>query len=139
MNLNQRWQRWAASRKQKGRPDSNSPGGLPMRSISFDIFGPIPQIGRPEPMQSTDSRFAPIVGDIASHWLEELGITSERKLLLDTIPIPVVGYKPSKRRSEIAGSAGYGHCASRTTFRRFQQKISQSDFTSGTYCTIDEV
>jgi Transposase DDE domain len=36
-----------------------------------------------------------------------------REFLLDTKPIPVVGYKRSKRRSEFRGSADYGYCASR--------------------------
>lgn len=33
--------------------------------------------------------------------------------LLDTKPVPVVGYKRHKRCSDFAGSANYGHCASR--------------------------
>jgi len=47
------------------------------------------------------------------YWLEELGITAENEFLLDTKPVPVVGYKRSKRHSDFAGSANYGHCASR--------------------------
>ena len=46
-------------------------------------------------------------------WLVELGITRETDLLLDTKPVPVMGRKRSKRRSDFAGSAAYGHCASR--------------------------
>jgi hypothetical protein len=34
-------------------------------------------------------------------------------LLLDTKPVPVVGYKRSKSRSEFAGVADYGVCAAR--------------------------
>ena len=34
-------------------------------------------------------------------------------ILIDTKPIPVVGYKRSKRHSEFAGSATYGYCASK--------------------------
>lgn len=34
-------------------------------------------------------------------------------ILVDTKPIPVVGYKRSKRHSEFAGSAAYGYCASK--------------------------
>jgi hypothetical protein len=33
--------------------------------------------------------------------------------LIDTKPIPVVGYKRSKAHSDFAGSANYGYCASR--------------------------
>ncbi len=47
------------------------------------------------------------------HWAEELGVTKQDKYLLDTKPVPVVGYKRSKRRSDFAGSAAYGYCASR--------------------------
>lgn len=47
------------------------------------------------------------------YWLTELGITIEKEFLLDTKPVPVVGYKRSKRHSDFAGSANYGHCASR--------------------------
>ncbi|MDJ0678068.1 MAG: hypothetical protein QNJ36_22240, partial [Calothrix sp. MO_167.B42] len=34
-------------------------------------------------------------------------------LLLDTKPVPVVGYKRDKRQSDFTGSADYGWCASR--------------------------
>jgi len=35
------------------------------------------------------------------------------RYLLDTKPVPVMGYKRTKRHSDFAGSADYGHCASR--------------------------
>jgi hypothetical protein len=47
------------------------------------------------------------------YWVNELGAIFERTLLLDTKPVPVVGYKRSKRHSDFEGSATYGHCASR--------------------------
>jgi hypothetical protein len=46
-------------------------------------------------------------------WLVELGIEHAEHFLIDTKPIPVVGYKRSKSRSDFAGSAAYGYCASR--------------------------
>lgn len=46
-------------------------------------------------------------------WVSELGAIFERILVLDTKPVPVVGYKRSKRQSDFLGSATYGHCASR--------------------------
>lgn len=46
-------------------------------------------------------------------WLKRLGVDEPQHLLLDTKPIPVMGYKRSKRHSDFAGSAGYGHCAAR--------------------------
>lgn len=42
-----------------------------------------------------------------------LGATCELDFLLDTKPIPVLGYKRSKAHSDFAGSANYGVCASR--------------------------
>jgi len=46
-------------------------------------------------------------------WLSLLGIDDPKQLLVDTKPIPVVGYKRSKAHSDFAGSADYGHCAAR--------------------------
>lgn len=45
--------------------------------------------------------------------LLRLGVNQPQHLLLDTKPIPVMGYKRSKRHSDFAGSAAYGHCAAR--------------------------
>lgn len=46
-------------------------------------------------------------------WLMGLGVEQAKTYLIDTKPIPVVGYKRSKRRSDFRGSADYGYCASR--------------------------
>ncbi len=46
-------------------------------------------------------------------WMIDLGIEQAGKLLIDTKPVPVLGYKRSKRRSDFLGSADYGYCASR--------------------------
>lgn len=54
-----------------------------------------------------------LVEQLRRHWLAELGMMNETQFLLDTKPVPVVGYKRSKRHSQFAGSADYGHCASR--------------------------
>lgn len=47
------------------------------------------------------------------HWADQLGLTRQGEYLLDTKPVPVVGYKRSKRHSEFAHAAAYGYCASR--------------------------
>lgn len=47
------------------------------------------------------------------HWLATLGLLHNLDLLLDTKPVPVMGYKRSKKHSDFAGSAGYGVCVSR--------------------------
>jgi hypothetical protein len=47
------------------------------------------------------------------HWLKQMGVEGERQFLLDTKPVPMVGYKRDKSHSEFLGSAAYGYCASR--------------------------
>lgn len=46
-------------------------------------------------------------------WLCDMGIDQQTCFIIDTKPIPVVGYKRSKRHSDFAGQADYGYCASR--------------------------
>lgn len=48
--------------------------------------------------------------------LIEFGIEFEQKFLIDTKPVPVLGYKRNKRRSDFLGSADYGYCASRKLY-----------------------
>jgi hypothetical protein len=55
----------------------------------------------------------PLVERLRRHWLGYLGGDFCRTLLLDTKPVPVVGYKRSKSHSDFAGWAGYGWCAAR--------------------------
>ena len=47
------------------------------------------------------------------YWLSELGAFEAKYYLLDTKPIPVVGYKRKKSNSDFAGEADYGYCSSR--------------------------
>jgi hypothetical protein len=54
-----------------------------------------------------------LVERMRRYWLRNMGYMSKTDLLLDTKPVPVVGYKRSKKRSAFASSANYGHCASR--------------------------
>jgi len=54
-----------------------------------------------------------LVEQLRRFWLHQLALTLETQFLLDTKPIPVVGYKRSKRHSDFRGSADYGYCASR--------------------------
>ena len=56
---------------------------------------------------------APLLEAFRQRCLLELGITLACEGLLDTKPIPVMGYRRSKKASEFAGSADYGYCASR--------------------------
>ena len=54
-----------------------------------------------------------LVEEMRRYWLQDLGLLTQVDLLLDTKPVPVMGYKRSKRRSDFAGSADYGYCSSR--------------------------
>ncbi|MGV2827292.1 IS982 family transposase [Myxosarcina sp. GI1(2024)] len=46
-------------------------------------------------------------------WVKQLGGTDALSLVIDTKPIPVMGYRRSKRHSDFEGSADYGYCAAR--------------------------
>ncbi len=63
-----------------------------------------------------------VVEELRRAWLIELGGMGDRSLLLDTKPVPVVGYKRSKRRSDFRQSAGYGYCSARH-FHYFGYKL----------------
>lgn len=65
------------------------------------------------------------------HWAEQSALTGQSVFLLDTKPIPVVGYKRSKRRSHFTVSADYGYCASR--------KMHYFGYKLVTLCTLDGV
>lgn len=54
-----------------------------------------------------------LVEALRRDWLESLGLLHNTDVLLDTKPVPVMGYKRSKKHSDFAGSAGYGVCVSR--------------------------
>jgi hypothetical protein len=46
-------------------------------------------------------------------WVRQLGGLDDKQLLLDTKPVPVMGYTRSKKHSAFAGRAEYGYCAAR--------------------------
>jgi hypothetical protein len=54
-----------------------------------------------------------VVEALRRDWLMELGVEQATTYLIDTKPIPVVGYKRSKSHSNFRGSADYGYCVSR--------------------------
>lgn len=54
-----------------------------------------------------------LIEEVRREWIVQLGVLEETQFLLDTKPVPVVGYRRSKRRSDFAGSASYGYCVSR--------------------------
>lgn len=54
-----------------------------------------------------------LVEQLRRDWLMQKGWHLNTCYLLDTKPVPVLGYKRNKRQSDFAGSANYGRCASR--------------------------
>lgn len=55
------------------------------------------------------------VEEIRRFWITQKGLLNRTNYLLDTKPIPVMGYKRHKQHSDFLGSAAYGYCASRKT------------------------
>ncbi len=54
-----------------------------------------------------------LVEQLRRYWVVQKGWHLHSRYLLDTKPVPVLGYKRDKRRSDFAGNANYGKCASR--------------------------
>jgi hypothetical protein len=54
-----------------------------------------------------------LVEALRRSWLIQLGVLHHQHFLIDTKPIPVVGFKRSKKHSQFAGNANYGYCASK--------------------------
>ncbi len=54
-----------------------------------------------------------VLEELRRYWLAKQGVLQQSCFLLDTKPIPVVGYKRSKQGSDFLGNADYGFCASR--------------------------
>jgi len=54
-----------------------------------------------------------ILDKLRCHFAHELGVQLASVYILDTEPVPVVGYKRSKKHSDFWGTAEYGHCASK--------------------------
>jgi Transposase DDE domain len=54
-----------------------------------------------------------LVEELRRFWLFQIGVLKEAYFLLDTKPVPVIGYKRCKKHSDFLGSAGYGRCESR--------------------------
>jgi hypothetical protein len=54
-----------------------------------------------------------LVEKLRETWIGQLQVKMPDQLLLDTKPVPVMGYKRTKSHSEFARQAAYGHCAAR--------------------------
>jgi hypothetical protein len=81
-----------------------------MRANHGDLF---PKLVDQSQFNRRARRLRYLVEAMRRDWLMALGVEQASTYLLDTKPIPVVGYKRSKRRSDFRGSADYGYCVSR--------------------------
>lgn len=54
-----------------------------------------------------------LIEELRRYWILHKHYHLRTNYLLDTKPVPVIGYKRRKSSSDFAGSANYGHCASR--------------------------
>jgi len=54
-----------------------------------------------------------LVEELRRFWITQKGWHQQTCYLMDTKPVPVMGYKRSKSHSNFMGSANYGHCVSR--------------------------
>jgi hypothetical protein len=54
-----------------------------------------------------------LVEQLRRYWIAQKGWNCQTRYLLDTKPVPVLGYKRNKSHSDFFGNAGYGICASR--------------------------
>jgi len=54
-----------------------------------------------------------LVEKLRQYWIQQKAWQEQSSFLLDTKPVPVLGYKRNKHRSDFLGSADFGHCASR--------------------------
>jgi hypothetical protein len=81
--------------------------------IRANYLALFPQLVDPSQFNRRARALRLVLEALRRHWAEELGLTAHTTYLLDTKPVPVVGVKRSKRRSDLAESAAYGYCASR--------------------------
>lgn len=58
-------------------------------------------------------RLGQMLETLRRNWVQQLGGENADSFVVDTKPIPVMGYRRSKRHSDFYGSAGYGYCAAR--------------------------
>ena len=58
-------------------------------------------------------KLGPMLELLRRKWVQQLGGLDALSLIIDTKPIPVMGYRRSKKHSDFGGSADYGYCAAR--------------------------
>jgi hypothetical protein len=81
-----------------------------MRANHLEMF---PKLVDQSQFNRRSRALSQLVERLRQDWVQRLAIHQPQYLLLDTKPIPVMGYKRSKHHSDFAGSAAYGRCAAR--------------------------
>jgi len=81
-----------------------------LRANHLDLF---PQLVAQSQFNRRARNLRWLVERLREQWLSRLGVRVPHELLIDTKPVPVMGYKRTKIHSEFAGQAAYGHCAAR--------------------------
>ncbi|WP_224311945.1 MULTISPECIES: hypothetical protein [Nostocaceae] len=76
-----------------------------VRANYFSLF---PQLLDQSQFNRRARRLEGMLEELRRFWVVELGAIFERTLMLDTKPVPVVGYKRDKCQSDFTGSADYG-------------------------------
>ena len=79
-----------------------------------------------------------LVEQFRRYWIVRKGWHLQAQFLLDTKPVPAMGYKRSKKQSDFAGSAGYGRCAARN-LKYFGYKLVTISTLSGIPIAYDLV
>lgn len=81
-----------------------------IRANYFELF---PRLVEQSQFNRRARRLRLLVEELRRHWLSTLGVLGTTAFLLDTKPVPVVGYKRSKSHSAFRPSAGFGYCVAR--------------------------
>lgn len=84
--------------------------------VRANYLGLFPNLLEQSQFNRRARQVAPLLEGFRQSCLLELGITLVNEGLLDTKPVPVIGYRRSKKASDFAGSADYGYCASRKLY-----------------------
>lgn len=79
-----------------------------------------------------------VIEQFMRYWIVLEGWHLLSQFLLDTKPVPAVGYKRSKKHSDFAGSAGYGRCVVRN-LKYFGHKLVTVSTLSGIPIVYDLV
>ena len=81
--------------------------------IQGNYLGLFPKLLNQSQFNRCARRLEGVMEELRRFGVRELGAIFERIFILDTKPVPVLGYKRDKQRSDFAGCASYGYCASR--------------------------